>query len=319
MAKKLPAKGIKPVAKKPEEVQLDFFVPSVFDVATKDQRTLMDVAIFRLSKKDKRASEIIRYEVSGGYVEVISGPLGMASIWDYDIVLMAISDLTEAANQWKRGYREKPGRKYRPHAADIAKFCGKGKGGRQADELAASLDRLKATTLKIDRSITSEGGSHLRVTEAVGLLDSYRVVSRHESGRIDVVEISLPEWLYCEIVGNDNPSVLTVHPDYFFIDSGLGRFIYRLARLAAGKTQARWSFAKLHERSGSAASLKEFTRMLRRDIEANDLPEYSLSEVKGRQGGPVLVMTNRCLVSDGAETEGMFDDDELNSETDIIS
>lgn len=41
--------------KPPEgDAQADFFVPSLYDVATKDSRDIMDVAVFRLSK-DKAA------------------------------------------------------------------------------------------------------------------------------------------------------------------------------------------------------------------------------------------------------------------------
>ena len=68
----------------PGDEQADFFVPTLYDVATKDSRSIMDVAVFRLSKKDKRAGETIRYELTDGYVEVKAGSDGMASVWDYD-------------------------------------------------------------------------------------------------------------------------------------------------------------------------------------------------------------------------------------------
>lgn len=83
-----------------------------------------------------------------------------------------------------------------------------------------------------------------------------------------------------------------MHPDYFLIDPGIGRFVYRLGRRSAGKGEARWSFQKLYERSGSAGAFKEFCRILRRIIETNDLPEYDLREEAGVTG-PLLVMTSR--------------------------
>jgi hypothetical protein len=110
-------------------------VPSLYDVGTKDSRSIMDVAVFRLSKKDKRAGGVIRYELSDGYVEVKAGPDGMASVWDYDLVLMMVSHLTEAMNRYREGRGEKPGRTYRPHVSDILKFCRRGDGRRQADEV----------------------------------------------------------------------------------------------------------------------------------------------------------------------------------------
>src|SRR5690606_27641488 len=81
--------------------QSDFFAPTLYDVSTRDSRSVMDVAVFRLSKKDKRAGELIRYDLPDGYVEVSAGAHGMASVWDYDIVLMLVSHLTEAMNRYR--------------------------------------------------------------------------------------------------------------------------------------------------------------------------------------------------------------------------
>ena len=273
--------------------QPDFFVPSLYDVGTKDSRSIMDVAVFRLSKKDKRAGGVIRYELSDGYVEVKAGPDGMASVWDYDLVLMMVSHLTEAMNRYREGKGEKPGRTYRPHVSDILKFCRSGDGGRQADEVEGALDRLKGTTIKNVRERPSANGRRpMREVEAEGLVSSYKVLSYTENGKIASVEIEAPKWLYREVTEGKRPDVLTVHPDYFLIDPGIGRFVYRLARRAAGKGEAKWAFQTIYERSGSAGTFKEFRRILRNIIEANDLPEYELREEAG-QGGPLLVMIYR--------------------------
>lgn len=284
-----------PSIRKPPEgdAQPDFFVPSLYDVGTKDSRSIMDVAVFRLSKKDKRAGEVIRYELSDGYVEVKAGPDGMASVWDYDLVLMMVSHLTESMNRYREGRGEKPGRTYRPHVSDILKFCRRGDGGRQADEVEGALDRLKGTTIKNVRERPSANGRRpMREVEAEGLVSSYKVLSYTENGKIASVEIEAPKWLYREVTEGKRPDVLTVHPDYFLIDPGIGRFVYRLARQAAGKSEAKWAFQTIYDRSGSAGKFKEFCRILRNIIEANDLPEYELREETG-QGGPLLVMIYR--------------------------
>ena len=103
-------------------------MPLLYDVATKDSRSIMDVAVFRLSKDKKRPNETIRYTRPDGYVEVVSGDAGMASVWDYDIVLMAISHLTDAMNLYRQGRGEKPSRIFRPHVVEILKFCRRGEG-----------------------------------------------------------------------------------------------------------------------------------------------------------------------------------------------
>ena len=115
------------------DCQPDFFVPTLYDVGARDSRSIMDVAVFRLSKRDKRAGEVIHYELTDGYVEVKAGPDGMASVWDYDLVLMMVSHMTEAMNRYREGKGEKPGRVYRPHISDILKFCRRVDGGRQAE------------------------------------------------------------------------------------------------------------------------------------------------------------------------------------------
>ena len=272
--------------------QADFFVPSLYDVGGRDNRSIMDVAVFRLSKSDKRAGEVIRYELPDGYVEVKAGPDGMASVWDYDIVLMMVSHLNEAANRWREGKADKPGRTFKPHASDILKFARRGDGSRQVEELEAALDRLKGTTVKNVRGYTEANGRKMRETGADGLISSYKVLSRTDTGRISEVEIEAPQWIYDRIVEEKQPDVLTVHPDYFLIDPGIGRFIYRLARRAAGKGAAKWSFQTIYERSGSTGTLKKFCQNLRKIIERDDLPEYQLREEPG-QSGPQLIMTHR--------------------------
>lgn len=280
------------------DCQPDFFVPALYDVGTRDSRTVMDVAVFRLSKRDKRAGEVIRHDLPDGYIEVKAGPDGMASVWDYDLVIMMVSHMTEAMNRYRDGQGDKPGRVWRPHMSDILKFCRRGDGGRQAEEVEGALDRLKGTTIKNVRERKSPNGQRMmREVEAEGLISSYKVLSRTDNGRIASVEIEAPRWLHQEITEGKNPDVLAVHPDYFLIDPGIGRYIYRQARRAAGKDQAVWAFQTLYQRSGSAGSLKKFTQNLRKIIAANDLPEYHLEEQQG-QSGPLLVMTNRAWLAD---------------------
>lgn len=291
--------------------QPDFLVPGLYDVATKDNRSMMDVALYRLSKRDNMAGRVIRHELSDGYVEVTAGPYGMASVWDYDIVLMMISHLTESMNLFNAGRGQMPGRKFVPHLTDITKFCRRAKGGRQADEIEAALDRLKGTTIKSVRVSRSRNGKGTeREVESEGLIAHYKIISRTDTGKVASIEIEAPNWIYNEITSGPRPDVLTVHPDYFLINLGLGRFVYRLARRAAGKNQAKWAFETIYKRSGSTGTFKEFSRMMRELIAANDLPEYLLKEVAG-QVGPLLLITRR----DAAEAiSGEADDGDINDD-----
>lgn len=275
-----------------EEAELaDFFV-SADSISTKDNRHFMDVALFRMSKRESRAGEVIHYNLADGYIEVKAGPDGMATIWDYDIILMLISHLTESMNLYKRGRGAMPSRIFTPHVSDILKFCQSGDGGNQSKNIESALDRLKGTTIKSVLHRPSENSKSVtREVKSESLISGYRVLSVTVSGRIERVEIEVPSWIYRQVIDSHGAAVLTVNQDYFLIDSGVARFIYRLARRAAGNSSAKWGFKTIYERSGSTC-FKGFCRILRRIIMSDNLPEYHLCEEVGLSG-PQLIMKRR--------------------------
>jgi plasmid replication initiation protein len=289
----------------PSDTQLDFFVPTLYDIGTKDSRGIMDVAVFRLSKKDRRAGDVIHYALPDGHVIVSAGAAGMASVWDYDLVLMAVSHLTEATNRYRDGKGEKPGRVFRPHVADVLKFCRRSDGGKQKSDLVETCIRLNTTHVAVQRTRRTGNGQTVMVSEGEALISRYRVV-KSDSGKPEYIEIELADWMYREITEGKSPDVLTVHPDYFLIDPGIGRFVYRLARRAAGKGQAKWSFKTIFERSGSTGTFSKFAFTLRKLIDSGALPEYVLSEEVG-QVGPLLVMRHQDAMPD--EPSSSFEDD----------
>lgn len=277
--------------------QLNFLIPALCDVGTRDTRNMMDVAIFRLAKNIRRAGEVITYDLPDGKVQVSAGAAGMASIFDYDLVLMAISHLTEAMNRYKNGQAEKPGRTFKPHINDVLKFMRRAPGGKQKRDLVEACLRLNTTHVSIQRIKKRGDGESVIVSEGEPLIASYKVITNAKTKSPEYLEIDVAKWMYEEVTEGKNPDVLTVHPDYFLIDPGIGRFIYRLARQAAGNTVATWNFKTIYERSGSTGTLKKFNENLRKIIAANSLPEYHLSEAAGRQG-PMLVMENRALLEE---------------------
>lgn len=274
-----------------DEVELaDIFIP--IDVAAKDNRHFMDVALFRISKRDKRAGGTIRHELADGYVEVKAGPDGMATIWDYDVVLMLISHLTESMNLYKKGRGTMPGRLFTPHVSDILKFCRRGDGGTQSSRVESMLDRLKGTTIKsvLHRPLQNST-KMMREVKSESLINGYRVLSRTASGKVDRVEIEIPSWIYMTVIDSHGSAVLTVSQEYFLIKSPTARFIYRLARRAAGNDTARWSFKRIYERS-ALTNFKAFCSNLQDIVTADNLPDYRLYEEAG-VSGRLLVMVRR--------------------------
>jgi hypothetical protein len=119
----------------------------------------------------------------------------------------------------------------------------------------------------MERTRVAPNGRTIVESKGESLINNYRVIGYKETGKVNYIEIEIPRWIYQEVMEAENPDVLTVHSDFFLIDPGIGRFLYRLARRAAGKGQAKWAFKTLYERSGST----EFCGKLRRLINSNDL------------------------------------------------
>lgn len=286
----------KPMTKEVESVaeveSVDLCNPALDYKSARDCQTFMHIALYRLSKKQTRVGAILKYELPDGYVEVSAGAYGMATVWDYDIVLVMVSHLMDATDRYREGSGEKPGKVFRAKISQILRITRRGNGSRQAVEVEAALDRLQSTTIKRVR----KKGKFLKVS-GQGLIARYEVVSRTDTQKIQSVDIEAPDWLYNEVVNSRRPQVLKVHPDYFLLKSGIARFIYRQARRAAGSNSAKWSFQLLYEHSGSSGTQSKFFHTLRCLIESDSLPEYSIQEVAGKSG-PQLVMTRRYLGND---------------------
>jgi plasmid replication initiation protein len=91
--------------------------------------------------------------------------------------------------------------------------------------------------------------------------------------------ITLSNWVYEGIVSER--SLLTMHQDYFLLTGGLERALYRIARKHAASSGG-WTcrVEVLREKAGSDAQPKEFNRMFRKIIEADQLPEYTMTMTK---------------------------------------
>lgn len=283
-----------------DDAQMSFFVPNVYDAPIKDDINLMDIAPFSLGKSKREGS--IRYELKDCIITVDgSASAGLATVFDYDIFLHMVSSLADVANRYRRdlekGLRvDAPARVYRPNASHILKFCRRSSGGKQYKDLEAALDRLKGTNIKV---VNLSGGNRREVV-TMSLVQDYRIVNRTTTGNVDVVEIVIPEWVYDGVVREKgNPSILTINADYFLISKGLGKFIYRLSKRAAGKQVARYGMSELHKRSGSPQALPQFSYQLRQFVESTrvvPMPDYDLEIIAGKRED-VLVMRAR-----GSET-----------------
>lgn len=290
-----PRKGImrEPPA---DDAQLMFFVPVIYDAPIKDDVNLMDVAPFSLSRSGRNG--VIRYELRDSLITIEGGAAsGIATVFDYDIFLNMVSYLAEEVRRFRadeaKGRRPSlPPKIYRPSSAHILKFCRRSDGGKAYEDLESALDRLSNTTIKVANLASGKR----REVDSRPLIGGYRVVSRTGTDKIDQIEITIPDWVYYSVVKAEKSlPLLTLNQDYFLISSGLGRFVYRLARKAAGKGIARYSVKELHKRSGSVQELRKFAYDLRELVArtaAFPMPDYDLSLEEG-QDSPLLVMRKR--------------------------
>ena len=241
----------------------DFFVADILHWALKDDRHSMEHPMFSLSKKPDH--RVRHYEHNGVHITVKPGADGMATIWDKDILIYAISQLVEALNQGRPISRT-----VRLTAYDLLVITNRGTGGRAYDLLAAAFERLKGTVIQTD--IRTNG---LRQREGFNIIDHWKIIERNPANsRMVAIELTLSEWLYNAATGQE---VLTLNRDYFRLDGGLERRLYEIARKHCGH-QTKWTVSVdlLHKKSGSQASLKKFRELLKRAAASDALPDYRI-------------------------------------------
>ena len=122
--------------------------------------------------------------------------------------------------------------------------------------------------------------------------------------------ITLSDWVYEGIMAER--SLLTMHPDYFLLTGGLERALYRIARKHAGNQRGGWTcrVEVLRDKTGSDSKPKEFNRMLRKIVEANQLPDYAVEMVATNDGSPAIQFRLR------GEAEALALSEQLQAEQD---
>jgi plasmid replication initiation protein len=266
--------------------QLDLFVALAGDVPFRDEREAMSAPLVSLSKRKRT---LIEWQGPSGQTVTVSAAekYGIATIWDYDVILWAVSQINQAVDA---GLETSPRIFFHPY--DALKATGRDTGGKGYKELKAALDRLRATGVAYESPALK---GKRRKKGAFNLLSACEFEDTAE-GKAKGAWLELPLWLY-QAVTQDR-DVLAISPRYFELSSGLDRFLYRLARRHVGK-QAGWAFTfrDIHTRSGSSQSYGDFARDLRKAITRNALPEYGLAEVEGANG-PTLSMYRDATKSD---------------------
>lgn len=278
-------------SRKQTDGQFDLFVPILQDIPLKDQRETMERPFFSLQKR-KRLKPIDYTSPDGAiFVKVEAVPAyGIATIWDADILIWASSAIQRMKAQ---RINELP-RVLKVTAFDLLKSMQRDTGGKGYKELHAALDRLQTTT--IWTSIRAENkGKGTRFS----WIDAWSF-DYDAGGRPTNINITLSDWIYEGIV--NEKSVLTIHPDYFQLQGGLERAVYRIARKHAGDQETGWTcrLSLLQEKSGSDSSQKEFARMMKRIADTQSLPEYQVTLTATSDNAPAAHFVRRSALARAA-------------------
>lgn len=218
---------------------------------------------FALSAGDLKAR---RFDLDGQFFEITPSATGLPTMRDKDVWLYCVSWLANAMFDERH---KDLSRNLRFTARDFLDFSKRGNGGAQYDGLVQALDRLAGSRITTNIRPPAE-------IKKCG--DSFNLIryeaERDRDGRIDAVNIELPERLYhC---ATDWTQVCIMHPDYFSL-TPLHRLIYMLAKIRCGEWQP-WvvSINELHRLTGCSSPLRKFKNSVQGLLTDNAIPEYRI-------------------------------------------
>jgi plasmid replication initiation protein len=279
--------------------QLDLFVASSSDIATKEQQDLMSRCWFSLSTQ-KRIKPIF-HEFGDNWVKITGdADYGIATMNDNDVLLFVVSHYMDALN---RGVpAEKIGRRFQFTGYEFFSFIGKKKfSGKGYADLWKSLQRLHHTF--VETNIRQDAGRRHHSFNWLSEIKQTTQGNKHRG-----FEIVIPEFIYDSVVGNMK-NVLTLDDGYFSIRSSLERWLYLFARKSSGWNVNGWAegLESVHLKSGSVGTFPEFRRAITKIINKGSILGYKVELLEmPRQQGISIRRDNELieLVSKGRHRRG---------------
>lgn len=265
------------------------------DVLTYDIQDTMEFPGFSLSKKKR--TKTIHYEKDKEYINHRNNKpykkfmkvyaredIGMATIWDADILIWAGSKIRDAIKKGKEITR-----KISCHPHTILEGINRGTSGRDYLELRSAMDRLHFTSVETNIRHTSNKASILFNWIP------WRLFEETLDNKPIRWEFLLPEWYLQGII--DPKLILSVDPDYYHISSGIERWLYRLMRKAAGMQPngAFYSFESLYKASASTSEFKKFSFRLRQIALKREILNYKLELIIDKNGKENLHFMNKDI------------------------
>ena len=266
----------------PRARQLDFFIAPLADLGLRDQRDTMERPFFALSKSRKTS---IVYTSPKGDVTVEVSPNvkhGMATIWDFDILIWAGSQVNAMIERGDRERLEELQRSktlyFQP--ADLLRAIDRNTGGKDREELRAALDRLASTYVKTN---IRQHHQNRRRDGGFTWLDAWDEETDTKTGHSRGMSITLSQWFLMGVL--NQKMLLAMDADYFRLTGGYERWLYRIARKHAHGSPEGWTFTltTLHKKSGSDQAKAHFKRDIKRVIARGPILGYGLEWIEGEK------------------------------------
>ena len=240
-------------------------------VALRDLADLMVWPWFALGKTPRRVPIVFEQGAVRIRVEP-AGQLGLATIWDADVLIWAVSQWTETLDAERTPTMRLEVPPYR-----LLRFLGRDTGRHDYALLRATFDRLAATW--VETTLRTAGPDE---PARFHWLEGWETTANG-------VCLTLPEWLFAAVCDRQ---VLTLDSGYLALTGGVARWLYRLVRKMGGRQQGGGAIGlhRLHARSGSPVRYAEFAPGIRRVV-ATGLPGYRLSIERG--GGEERLLFSR--------------------------
>lgn len=261
----------------------------LIDYSPKDSTELMERPFFSLSKGGRRRLKPIEYESPDGsvWVRVTANPnYGMATIWDADILIAAISHIVA---QRDAGSNDVSGIfRTTPHA--LLKSIARGISKNDYIDLEAAIMRLRTT--QVETNIRAGG----RKVAAFHYLGDMEGTGDEGESSLKTLTLRVPDWL---LEGLEKRNYVTLDEEYFKLTGGMQRAIYRMARKHAGAQKEGWTcrISLLYEKSGSDSAERLFAFRLRQMCEDDDLPRYAMTLTTTGDGSPAIHFIDRAYLA----------------------
>lgn len=251
-----------------KHTQQDLFVCDVADAVLKDFMQEMEHPFYSLSKKP--VTSIREYRNGDHWIRITPSVQGLATIYDKDLLIYAISQLMAAIN---RGDDVSP--RIRINCHEFLIYTNRGTGGKDYKALVEALERLRGTT--ISTNVITGGEEQIDV---FGLIDKGTVRRKFGlDGRLLWVDIVLSDWVYNAVKAKE---VLTLNRDYFRLRKPYERRLYEIARKHCGRQETlSISLELLRKKMGATSPLKKFRFFIKDVADSDHLPDYTV-ELTGK-------------------------------------